>query len=72
MKIRCIVPNTSPALRDGLVAERRQAAGPGVIVDVVNIRDSSISLETVYEEMLAGPGILEQVARAEEEGCSGS
>ena len=43
MKIRCVVPNTSPVLRDGLLAERRQAAGPGVFVDVVNIRDGPIS-----------------------------
>jgi allantoin racemase len=47
---------------------RQAITAPGVSADVVNIREGPVSLETVYEEMVAGPGILEQVALAEEEG----
>ena len=62
------IPNTSPSLSVTLLAARQAAAGPGVAIERVHVRAGTISLETCYEEYLAGPYILEEVVRAERDG----
>jgi len=50
------------------VEERRRAAGPGVELDVVCLKQGPKSIESAYDIALAGTYILEEVERAEKEG----
>jgi allantoin racemase len=71
IKIRDVSPNVSPTLREGKLDHRQRVAGPGIEVDVISLRRGPISMETTYEAMLAAPGLLEEISRAEEEGFDG-
>lgn len=48
--------------------ERRKAAGPEVEVDVVCLSHGPESIESAYDDVFAGPYVIEEVRRAEEEG----
>ncbi|HHY95454.1 MAG TPA: hydrogenase expression protein HupH [Firmicutes bacterium] len=68
MRLRVIIPNSSEEFRVGQVEERRRAAGPGVDVDVICLGHGPESIESSYDETLAGPHVLEEIERAEREG----
>ncbi|MGV6876389.1 aspartate/glutamate racemase family protein [Pseudochelatococcus sp. B33] len=68
MRIRDIVPVRSPKVITGMTIQRRQWERPGVEIEVVPIRHGPFSMEFATEEVLAGPCILEEVRRAENDG----
>lgn len=69
MKLRIIIPNSSPEFRDRQVEERLRAASPGLEVEVVCLEHGPVSIESSYDEAIAAPYIVREVQRAEEEGC---
>ena len=68
MHIRVINPNTTRAMTDLIGRSARVVAAPGTIVDAVQPSMGPASIESHYEEALAVPGLLEQVALGESEG----
>jgi allantoin racemase len=66
--IRVINPNTTRAMTDLIGRSARVVAAPGTLVDAVQPTMGPASIESHYEEALAVPGILEQVALGESEG----
>ena len=71
MKIRIVSPIVGQWLVDEALAEGRQFAAPDTELDAVGITRGPTSIEGIYDEVLANPHIVEQVIRAEEEGCQG-
>ncbi|GIG28882.1 aspartate/glutamate racemase family protein [Cellulomonas marina] len=71
MHLRVINPNTTASMT--LLAGRAAAAAapPGAVVDAVHPTMGPASIESHYEEALAVPGVLEQVAIGEREGVDG-
>lgn len=65
MRIRVINPNTTRAMTDLVGRSARAVAFPGTTVEAVQPTMGPASVESHYEEALAVPGILEQVALAE-------
>jgi len=68
MRIRVINPNTTRAMTDLIGRSARVVAAPGTVVDAVQPTTGPASIESHYEEALAVPGILEQVALGEVDG----
>jgi allantoin racemase len=68
MRIRVVNPNTTASMTSAIGRSARAAAGPGVTVEAVNPSMGPASIESHYEEALAVPGLLEQVAIGEREG----
>jgi len=68
LKIKIIIPNSSKAFLATQVDERRHAAGPGVEVDVVCLKEGPVSLEGGVDEALIGPPLLVEARKAEREG----
>ena len=68
MLIRVINPNTTRAMTDLIGRSARVVAAPGTVVDAVQPTMGPASIESHYEEALAVPGILEQVALGESDG----
>lgn len=68
MKIKIIIPNSSTEFRDSQIEERKKAAGPGVKVEVVCLKEGPVSLEASFDEELAAPSLLREVKKAEKEG----
>ncbi|WP_129336189.1 aspartate/glutamate racemase family protein [Cellulomonas endophytica] len=71
MHLRVINPNTTRAMTDLVGRAARGVAGPGTLVDAVQPTMGPASIESHYEEALAVPGLLEQVALGEAEGVDG-
>jgi allantoin racemase len=69
MHLRIINPNTTRAMTDLIGRSARVVAAPGTFVDAVQPTMGPASIESHYEEALAVPGILEQVALGEAEGA---
>ena len=69
MRIRVIIPNSSEPFRAGQEEDRKKAASAGVEVEVVCLPAGPESIESAYDEALAGPHIIDQVVRAQAEGC---
>ncbi|GMA22393.1 Asp/Glu racemase [Luteimicrobium album] len=65
MRIRVVNPNTTRAMTDLVGRSARAVAFPGTTVEAVQPTMGPASIESHYEEALAVPGILEQVALAE-------
>lgn len=68
MKIKIIIPNASEDFLATQVEERRRAAGPGVKVEVVCLKEGPLSLESGFDEALVGPPLLAEALKAEREG----
>ncbi|WP_456785919.1 aspartate/glutamate racemase family protein [Cellulomonas sp. P5_C5] len=68
MHIRVINPNTTRAMTDLIGRSARVVAAPGTLVDAVQPTMGPASIESHYEEALAVPGILEQIALGESDG----
>jgi allantoin racemase len=63
VRIKVINPNTTASMT-ALIGEcARAAVGPGVTVDAVNPLDGPVSLESHYDEALAVPGLLAELAK---------
>ncbi|WP_308331290.1 aspartate/glutamate racemase family protein [Terracoccus luteus] len=69
MLIRVINPNTTRAMTDLIGRCARVVAAPGTVVEAVTPSMGPASIESHYEEALAVPGILEQVAQGERDGA---
>ncbi len=71
MHLTVVNPNTSAAMTSRIGASARAAAGPWVEVAAVNPTMGPASIESHYEEALAVPGILEQIAIGDARGTDG-
>jgi allantoin racemase len=68
MKIFVINPNTSKSMTDHIRRELEKIKRSDTEITVVNPDHGPAAIECVRDEVLAGPGILELVARANAEG----
>ncbi|MFG7946117.1 aspartate/glutamate racemase family protein [Streptomyces cacaoi] len=71
MHLRVILPVLGDSLVEAVRAEVAHWAAPGTRFDVVTLARGTASIESEYDEALAGPGILERVAEAVEDGVDG-
>jgi allantoin racemase len=71
MKIKVINPNTTLSMTAKIGASARAAVGSGTEVVAVSPAMGPVSIESHYDEALAVPGLLQEVARGEREGCDG-
>lgn len=71
MRIRVINPNTTSSMTRLIGECARSVAGPGVFVEAVSPSMGPPSIESHYDEALAVPGILSEVARGEVDGVDG-
>jgi allantoin racemase len=68
MRIFVINPNTSESMTDHIRQELEKIRRPDTGLTVVNPEHGPVSIESAYDEALAGPPTLELVRRANEEG----
>ena len=68
MRIFVINPNTSASMTDHIRRELQEIKRPDTELVVVNPEHGPVSIESAYDEALAGPPTLELVRRANEEG----
>ena len=68
MRIFVINPNTSESVTEHIRRELEKIKRPDTELTVVNPEHGPVSIESVYDETLAGPPTLELVRRANEEG----
>ncbi|MEV0462901.1 aspartate/glutamate racemase family protein [Nocardia tengchongensis] len=71
MRIRVINPNTTAAMTALIEASAKLVAAPGTLVEGVNPTMGPASIESHYDEALAVPGLLAEIARGEAEGVDG-
>ncbi|MBB2941524.1 allantoin racemase [Actinoplanes lutulentus] len=71
MLIRVINPNTTASMTSLIEASARAVAGPGVVVEGVTPAMGPASIESHYDEALAVPGLLAEVAAGERDGAAG-
>ena len=71
MRIRIVLPIITTAFNQEVMKEGSQFVAGDVALEVVNIQKGPASIESGFDEMLAAPGIVENVVRAEKEGCDG-
>jgi len=71
MRILVVNPNTTGSMT-ALIGEcARAVVGPGVLVEAVNPASGPVSIESHYDEALAVPGLLREIAAGEAEGYDG-
>lgn len=68
MRIRVVNPNTTASMTRTIGVAAAAVAGPGTVVQAVNPTMGPASIESHYEEALAVPGLLEQIAIGERDG----
>ncbi|GAA4685875.1 aspartate/glutamate racemase family protein [Frondihabitans cladoniiphilus] len=68
MRIRLVNPNTTESMTATIGRSAAAVAGPLTLVEAVNPTMGPASIESHYEEALAVPGLLEQVALGELDG----
>lgn len=69
IRIKDIIGNSNPCvMAEGVRKNREMAAGEKVDLVIVGLERGPTGLECAFEEAMAGPHILEQVALAGEEG----
>ncbi|MEO3939362.1 aspartate/glutamate racemase family protein [Dermatophilaceae bacterium Soc4.6] len=71
MRIRVINPNTTWSMTKLIGESARSVAGADVVIEAVSPTMGPVSIESHYDEALAVPGILAEVARGEAEGADG-
>lgn len=69
MRIRLINPNTTASMTDTAARAARAVAAPGTIIEPATSAMGPASIEGYYDEALAVPGLLVEIARAEREGA---
>ncbi|KPF41138.1 aspartate/glutamate racemase family protein [Rhizobium sp. AAP43] len=70
MKIAVINPNTTASMTATIADAARRVAHPDTTIDAVTSSMGPASIEGYYDEALALPGLLIEIARAEREGAS--
>lgn len=68
MRIRVVNPNTTASMTRAIGVAAQAVAAPGTLVEAVEPSMGPASIESHYEEALAVPGLLEQIARGEQDG----
>lgn len=68
MRIRVVNPNTTASMTRSIGAAAAAVAGPGTLIEAVHPSMGPASIESHYEEALAVPGLLEQIAIGEQDG----
>ena len=68
MRVFVINPNTTKSVTDHIRRQLEKIKRPDTELTVVNPEHGPVSIESVYDETLAGPPTLELVRRANEEG----
>jgi len=71
MLIKVINPNTTASMTEKIGACARAVAAPGTRIQAVNSTMGPASIESHYDEALAVPGLLEQIALGEADGVDG-
>jgi allantoin racemase len=71
MKIKIINPNTTQSMTDKIGQCARAAAGPDTTVIAVNPSMGPVSIESHYDEALAVPGVLAEIAAGEQDDVDG-
>src|SRR5262245_41279802 len=71
MHLRVILPIVGDGLIESVRAEAAAWAGPGTDIDAVSLERGTASIESEYDEALAGPGILDRVEQAADDGVDG-
>ncbi len=71
MLIKVINPNTTASMTEKIGASARLVAAVGTTIDAVNPSMGPASIESHYDEALAVPGVLDEIARGEREGADG-
>src|SRR5262245_6410400 len=71
MEILVVNPNTTASMTDKIRAAAAAVASPGTLITAVSPATGPESIEGYYDEALAVPGLLEEVARGEARGVAG-
>lgn len=71
MRIIVINPNTTESMTALIGAAARAAAAPGTAISAVTPAMGPVSIESHYDEALAVPGLLAEIAAAERAGAGG-
>ena len=71
MLIKVINPNTTASMTEKIGACATAVAAPGAVIRAVNPTMGPASIESHYDEALAVPGLLEQIAAGEAAGAAG-
>jgi allantoin racemase len=71
MRIKLINPNTTQRMTDAMGRCAREVVAPGTEVIAVSPTMGPPSIEGYYDEAIATPGLLAEVAAGEREGCDG-
>ncbi len=71
MLITVVNPNTSTPMTHAIGRSARGVAAPGTIVRAVSPSMGPASIESHYDEALAVPGVLAEIAAGERDGCDG-
>jgi allantoin racemase len=69
MRIRLVNPNTTASMTETAERAARLVAAPGTVIEPVTSSMGPVSIEGYYDEALAVPGLLLEVARAEADGA---
>ncbi len=69
MRIRLVNPNTTATMTETAARAARLVAASGTVIEPVTSRMGPESVEGYYDEALAVPGFLSEIARAEEDGA---
>ena len=64
MLIKVINPNTTASMTEKIGASARLVAAVGTTIDAVNPSMGPASIESHYDEALAVPGVLDEIARS--------
>jgi allantoin racemase len=68
MRIKIILPNSSPELIKDRIEERKAIAGKDTEIEMVCLPKGPVSVENATDEARAIPYILDEIKKAEEEG----
>lgn len=71
MRIHIVVPITSDSFNDQIVQEARGFLGDEIDLGVSNLASGPASIESFYDEVVAGPAIVSEVMQAEAGGADG-
>lgn len=67
MRLRLINPNTTASMTEAAARAARRVAAPGTAIEAATSTMGPASIEGYYDEALAVPGLLVEIARAEAE-----
>ncbi len=69
MRIHIVVPITSDSFNEQITQEARDFLGEDIDLEVSSLPYGPASIESFYDEVLAGPAIVSEVMRAEANGA---